>query len=1692
MVFDPKKYLAGQTNTEESAIVNFDPKKYLESNASVSEEQPITEQEIPKPIEAFNPQEYLTKQKEQPSAIETASNVIKNITTPNIIADSMTVTPKEFIGGTKYLGKSLVAGITGDLIGGALSNGVQMIADFKSQYNDIINATTPTKTALNVLMRNVMDKIPVFGQKLSDLSDVTSEDVSKKSAEYGQQLQDWTTKNFDTSDIDKGTFAQNPSLLRAAGLVTRSIPSLFAAIGSSVATGGNPLTGAAMLGLLESNYDEAKKSYKAMGYSDQDAKNRALIVGGVNSIVNTALETIPLEKFVHGMRTGGKKLDIVNKFLIGSAAEGTTETAQQMAQNITAKFAYDKNRSVFDNALESFIGGFGAGGIAAGTFAHRDNPVEAAQSILKDDYKLLEQEITANIISKGLTGKLFDPETNSTALKGIESLPMAKQSIDKGLSPEYVKELYGVQMLNIAANADVIDKALKDVINKNLQKNIDKLPIDSDLIKEQVKMYVANNNEDSKMNNIVTKQIQNIALDNEETKYVKEKIKESISKDQSEYPKEWDIQQFPTGENGVYEYKIKNSDGTENTAVYNSLNGDLYIDGKNTQNTGVKEALQEYLQNQELQENNPLVAIRDLNGVVSNIPYLPITNKTISVRDIQNNIRKIFDDIPLEQFRHERYKPSSQGYYSLKGDFIKTRRWGDLEVLAHEVAHAYQERLAKLFGTNSRKVEFYKSLFFGYPEEQITTMNKELRSLDYDQKQRRLDEGFAEFIRFYMTNEQEAKKRAPVFYSEFLNALRNNPATQKLTSDLESIKQDYDTYFAQGFLRINTAKIIMNPADRILKLRAANDVKWQQNWINSLKGIEDMVADVYGPEANSSDILKMTLKPTENPAKIAADLTYKSKSVVATMISKYQCNSQFANTGKSLNEIMKDLPPEQEQSFWTYASALREITKKGETKEKITPFLGSSKDLVVSYETANPQWRKMVEEISKWNHNIINYMYECHAISKERMEKLIAENPIYIPLQREFDEWRGSNATASIGGSGRNILNPLTSMLQLAQMKIEVAHRAKTMYALHKMYQAKSSKMSRYMIPTGSPIEAKEMQAGQLKDILRDFGYNVGDDATLDKLPIQMFIPSMRPDVVNNIYPIFDGEKMYWYQINDIGVRKGLFELDKRINNNFTKYLSPFARLVRMGATQLDAGFALFNAIRDAGTRIITTKNGIRGMNPLDSFNGIYKIAINKLGVMVSEKNIEEYLNVTRQATLVLNDKDESMALYDTALQDRLFKQGKVFLAITDSWHMKNTDPNSIIAKSINKSISTMNYTIDAIREIIGITEQAPRLMEYLESVKRYEKLREQGKINWSDEDIKMQARADADDVTVNFRRAGNKMRAISLISAFSNATVQGFDKIFRTFRDAPIQTTIRGIALMSVLKLFEFWSLQDEDWYKNLEPSYKYTNFFFTHDDHVYRIPLPYNFRDIFATLPAGIAESIKREDKYYVQQALKAILKQLNPIDVLMPSAITPFADLARNENYLGAPIESKAMEYLSPVDRVRPYTTDVSKFIVLSLDTLLNKTVDNGESPISPVQLDYALSQWTGSMSSKIINSTEWAYSLIKLATGMGDDVDIRLSDTPIIGRFVLSNPDKPTMQINRFFERLQYLRRRNQSGKLSREEKRDFEKYKVIERRYKSEVLPLMKQANKYQNDESRMRTIQERAYRIFANILKPLY
>lgn len=260
-------------------------------------------------------------------------------------------------------------------------------------------------------------------------------------------------------------------------------------------------------------------------------------------------------------------------------------------------------------------------------------------------------------------------------------------------------------------------------------------------------------------------------------------------------------------------------------------------------------------------------------------------------------------------------------------------------------------------------------------------------------------------------------------------------------------------------------------------------------------------------------------------------------------------------------------------------------------------------------------------------------------------------------------------------------------------------------------------------------------------------------------------------------------------------------------------------------------------------------------------------------------------------------------------------------------------------------------------------TEQVTRFAEYLATIDRLP-----GGDTYGNRLVGIK---NAAEVTVDFSRKGTLGKAFNAWIPYWNPTVQGIDKVVRTFFDQP---TVAGKAKvlsraalttlpLDILLFAIYHALDRDDEWEELSDRTK---------DTYYCIPLPAEHK--FLKIPKSrdwgqiIGNPIMRmlqgldgrEDPFenYFEVSIKPNFLWSNPLDAVLLS--TQY-DLAKNEDFAGRAIVPSNYQKMAKGDQ---WNSDTSKYAKVIAD-IGNMFVE--EDVLSPMQIDYVINDYFGDFGS-----------------------------------------------------------------------------------------------------------------------------
>lgn len=295
-----------------------------------------------------------------------------------------------------------------------------------------------------------------------------------------------------------------------------------------------------------------------------------------------------------------------------------------------------------------------------------------------------------------------------------------------------------------------------------------------------------------------------------------------------------------------------------------------------------------------------------------------------------------------------------------------------------------------------------------------------------------------------------------------------------------------------------------------------------------------------------------------------------------------------------------------------------------------------------------------------------------------------------------------------------------------------------------------------------------------------------------------------------------------------------------------------------------------------------------------------------------------------------------------------------------------------------------------------------------------------------------------AREVTVDFSRSGYVGQRWNAYEAFANADLQGMNRFMRAVKEKPVATLARGVAMVTIPSILNWYRWKDDEDYKNLpqwEKEVYYHAAKLGPDDATtkameavgihydpsrpfIRVPRPLGLVNLaFSYGVHGLLDYAVKRDPRAVQGLVDAVIDQtpahfvlrgpdqnlaenampeVNPTD-LLPSAVQPAVEAATNySRFRNAPVEPPGFSQGAtpgqarlPEDRVSPATSGVARHLGSALGA-------------SPIKLDYLAKNYAGGGGTLAVSAVDKALGLNRDKP----DLPTHAADVPLLRGFTSS--------------------------------------------------------------------------------------
>ncbi len=897
-----------------------------------------------------------------------------------------------------------------------------------------------------------------------------------------------------------------------------------------------------------------------------------------------------------------------------------------------------------------------------------------------------------------------------------------------------------------------------------------------------------------------------------------------------------------------------------------------------------------------------------------------------------------------------RVKGKALGTYTEQHEVVRIKHAADIETAAHEIAHLLDDRIPAI-----RKVWALG------PDRKLFA--DELNGVSYDKKN--VKEGFAEFVRLYMTQPEEARARVPNFnhwFDGFIRQHEYGPAILKAREGMQA-------WFGQNALDRARSKIGANK-----KLSEAMDGVWdrfRQSVSDDLHGVYRMERDLTG-KINSGGSYE------------SARLARASHSITDGAI-RYgspvkRTDGSFTYAGKGLEEIIKPVSGNLDDALLYFVGrSARELQMQGR-EHLFTP--GEIKSMV-ALET--PEVKIAFNEYQKWNKGILDFAEAQGVVNPAA--RAMWQRQSYMPFHRvgQAGEWKGGkpgewSGIKALTGGTENLRDILGNMVGNAATLIDKAVKNE---ARQKIAQLAESQRGGGRFMTEIPKESKSVRISSeqvLEGILKAIGINrkgkvtPAIERTITKLREQLeqspesfeFMLHDQAPAGGNVVAVLEGGKPRYFEVADPILMRALSSIDRKNQHWLVHWLGYPKRVGQLSIT-LTPDFMVRNISRDTLMGAVMSRAGFRPV--MDSLEGM------RLR-MTNDPLYKDYIANGGGLSSIYLDEEAFRAKLE-----RFYSR-------------KGIDYRTVL--------DTPEKLLSAVESIADAFEMSTRLGEYSRAIKAGENPRHAAYLGR--------------EISTDFAMRGDS-QALGLMYdtvMFLKPAVVSFDRLARGLMHDPNRGAIATKAGLMALASMALYLLNRSDpRYQDIEDWKKdgYWHFFVV-DQH-FMMPKTWEI-GAMASVAERSLEKLLSHDPEGLGKDMVRILGATFSVN-LMPQLVAPLVEQATNRNsFTGAPIETPGMQEVQPFLRAKPSTSETMKAAGMA-------TRDLPESlQVNPVRAEALLRGYFNTWAIYGLQLTDQAFFRNQLPEGRADEL-------PVVRSFYQQEPAKHTRYETIFYNMLNEAQR-----------------------------------------------------------------
>lgn len=840
----------------------------------------------------------------------------------------------------------------------------------------------------------------------------------------------------------------------------------------------------------------------------------------------------------------------------------------------------------------------------------------------------------------------------------------------------------------------------------------------------------------------------------------------------------------------------------------------------------------------------------------------------------------------------------AEGVFHTNRDLIEARHTGDAATVYHEVGHAI-DRHSNILRNVDPQVDSELANLGAHGNSSWSPG----MSAQYRQR-----EGFAEYMRLWMEDPQQAATLAPSLHAKFEGWLDGARDVGRQLRRSQSDMQARLKAPAQARIR---GHIVDDAPERPL------------TWEDFIAGAADRFRQL--------EILTQTvergrgrrLSPDDNPylqARMLAGLDGAMWHFLEKGPLRFA--DRAPTGGKGLRQIFEPFgqDPEKVLNFRDYlvARRARELHERG----MVSGIDAADADRV--FQAWHGQFDTHAQELYAWQDSVLQYARDAGFLSDDALERIRELNQNYVPFHRLYEVaaneaplvgmglgkgLQANNPIKSIKGSQREIVDPFQTMIRNMASVITAAERNNVGRSIQRLWDEQAPGIGHFLSEVAAPMEATKLQVSEvlrtreLRDALESLGIDVDPflqgkrgsmedlQAVLDLLPEKtLWRRSNQTPFGENVIKVKDGDTTRFFKLNP-ELYKAWTALDEGQVPAFVNALAGVANVLRQGATTFSPGFFMRNLVRDSLDAATVSRVGSKPV--LNVLAGIKVMLGEKLGFH------EKWTDFIRQGgSQGLTEMLASPQSYEHALKSIVGSMDESTKSLT-YWPFR---------RAAGVAGMVLTSPVKLMRKIAELSEQATRLGEYDQALTH---LGGQG-LGWTPAQLKRQAAFEGRDLLDFNQRGGNEVvRYARRMVPFLGSNIQGNYRLYKAAQEmgagriAGVQAgnlLANGAAFITAPTIGLYLLNRNNPAYWQLPQQERDLFWHLPFGETFIRIPKPHLLGTMFATTPQRFAQYLDKRDAQAFDRLAQTYVHQMSPFswDMLGGPLGKTVVELATNHSF------------------------------------------------------------------------------------------------------------------------------------------------------------------------------------------------